>query len=95
MRTKTWTALAVVLAMAVSGAPAPAQPKSDAPAASPRAAAPEKIRGTVTDIDAQTGMVTLRTDSGQMHQFRGTRETLRDLKVGERIELTRRDPQRR
>jgi hypothetical protein len=44
----------------------------------------------VTDIDPKNGTVTLRGDDGRTFQFRGDAETLRDLKVGQKIELTRR-----
>ncbi|HXG15376.1 MAG TPA: hypothetical protein VNK50_03960 [Calidithermus sp.] len=82
MTLKTWTAAAALLALAAG--PAGAQGRSDAPAA------PEKIEGTVTAIDQKTGTVTLRGDNGQTFQFRGDAETLKDLRVGQKIELTKR-----
>jgi hypothetical protein len=57
------------------------------PAASPGMAAPKKIEGQVTAVDLGSGMITLRTDDGQTHQFKGSQETLRDYKVGDRVEL--------
>lgn len=56
--------------------------------------APKKIEGRVVSIDARSGMVTLRAADGQTHQFRGNEETLKDLKVGDRLELTLRQPAR-
>ena len=90
MTRTAWTALAVVLALGAGAGPAVAQSRTDAPAASPSATAPEKIEGTVTDIDRKSGTVTLRGEDGKTFQFRGDAETLRDLKVGQTIELTRR-----
>jgi hypothetical protein len=97
------TALIAALLLAI--APAVAQSKSEvtqktkadcppSPSASPGAqtpaAAPEKIEGTVTDIDGKNNMVSVRTPGGQMHQFRGNPETIKDLKVGDKLELNKR-----
>jgi len=90
------TALIAALLLAVS--PALAQPKSadcpPSPSASPGtsapAPAPQKIEGTVTDIDGKSNLVTLRAENGQMHQFRGDPETVKDLKVGDKLELNKR-----
>jgi Cu/Ag efflux protein CusF len=90
MTRPAWTALAVVLALAGGVTPLAAQTRSESPAASPSAAAPEKIEGTVTEIDQKSGTVTLRGEDGKTFQFRGDADTLRDLKVGQKIELTRR-----
>jgi len=96
------TGACVVAALLLAVSPSLAQPKPadcpPPPAASPgtqpgshpRAAAPEKIEGTVTDIDGKTNMVTLRSESGQQMQFRGNPETIKDLKVGDRLELNKR-----
>jgi hypothetical protein len=53
-----------------------------------------KIDGRVTKIDRSTGMVTLQTADGPIHEFRGKDETLKDLKVGDRLEPTLRQPRR-
>jgi ribosomal protein S1 len=55
---------------------------------------PSKIEGRVTKIDRNSGMVTLQASDGQIHEFRGNDETLKDLKVGDRLELTLRQPPR-
>lgn len=97
------TALIAALLLAIS--PVVAQPKSEkakadcppSPSASPGAQAPapspEKIEGTVTDIDSKSNMVSIRGANGQMHQFRGNPETIKDLKVGDRLELNKRAAQ--
>src|SRR5437016_4224378 len=72
---KTWIGLAVVAALVAAtigwSGQAPAQTKTDTPSASVPSAAPEKIEGTVTAIDARNGMVTLRGGDGQTHSARG------------------------
>ena|SRR5215510_8233618 len=92
---KTWIGLAVVAALVAAtigwSGQAPAQTKSDTPSASVPSAAPERIEGTVTSIDAKNGMVTLRGNDGQTHSFRGDAATLNELKVGDRITLNKRD----
>jgi hypothetical protein len=44
----------------------------------------------VTNIDVQNNLVTLRSDDGSVHQFRGNPDTIKSLKIGDRIELTKR-----
>lgn len=85
-------AATLVASLGIAGT-ALAQIKTDQPAASP-GAAPQKIEGRVVGIDRATGMVTLQSSDGRTHQFRGNDETLRDLKVGDRLELSLRQPAR-
>src|SRR5262245_15019101 len=91
----------IVAALGVSlafGGVALAQTKpTDKPTDHPAAAVPSspaKIEGHVTKIDRKSGMVTLQGSDGQAHEFRGNDETLKDLKVGDRLELTLRQPAR-
>lgn len=61
------------------------------PSASPgggRAKAPDKLEGEVTAVDPTTGALTLRASDGTTHQFRGNLETVRDYKVGDRVQLS-------
>lgn len=51
------------------------------------AAAPERVEGEIVKIDASRNMVTLRGSDGQTHEFQGAPETVKDLKVGDRIEM--------
>ena len=95
MNRLSWMGLSLVAALAVAiiggQGLATAQTKSDTPPASVSGAgAPEKIEGTVTAVDAGTGTVTLKGSDGQTHSFRGDAETLKDLKVGDRVTLNKR-----
>lgn len=63
--------------------------------AAPRAAtaaeqASELIAGEVTKIDRDQRRVTVRSSDGTPHEFEAPAETLKDLKVGDRIEAKRR-----
>ena len=63
--------------------------------AAPRAAmaaeqTPEVIAGEVTKIDLDRNRVTVRSSDGKPHEFEASPETLKDLKVGDRIEAKRR-----
>ena len=64
-------------------------------AAAPRTAtaadeASEIIAGVVTEIDQGRSRVTVRSSDGQPHEFEASAETLKELKVGDRIEAKRR-----
>jgi len=66
--------------------------------AAPRAAtaaeqASEVIAGTVTKIDLDRSRVTVRSSDGEPHEFEASAETLKNLKVGDRIEAKRRPDQ--
>jgi hypothetical protein len=49
---------------------------------------PQAVDGQVVKIDKAQGKVTVRGADGVTHEFQGSKETLRDLKVGDRIEAT-------
>jgi hypothetical protein len=51
------------------------------------------IEGTVTKIDLDRSRVTVRSSDGQPHEFTASAETLKNLKVGDRIEAKRRPDQ--
>jgi hypothetical protein len=98
MKTSKRVVAAVVAAWALAGGVAWAQqspaPKADCPQPSAlpggqqqTARAPEKIEGQVTAVDPASGMLTLRTEDGNTHQFRGDRDTVNDYKVGDRVVL--------
>jgi hypothetical protein len=90
---KTWlSASAIVIAGAVlwSGtALGQAAPKSGCEAV--KAGAPVKVEGQVVNVDASKGKVTVKTTDGKTQEFQGSQETLRDFKVGDRIEARLRD----
>ena len=69
------------------------KPDCPQPSASPRAqAAPQKIEGVITQVDRKTNMVTLRMPDGTTQEFTANKETVDDLKVGDRIEAQKRTP---
>ena len=63
-----------------------AQDKQSQPAASPSTAAPDRIEGEVIAIDHNAGTMTVRLSDGSTQEFRGNKETLKDYKVGDRLE---------
>jgi aconitase B len=52
---------------------------------------PETVAGQVTKVDAAQGKVTVRQSDGTVHEFQASPETLKDLKVGGRIEAKLRE----
>jgi hypothetical protein len=51
-----------------------------------KAKTPDKIEGQVVKIDESQGKVTIRASDGTTHEFQASPETLKDLKVGDRLE---------
>jgi len=76
------TAVIVATAVLWSGATL-AQPK---PAGCDSARMPPKVEGQVIKIDGAKGKVTVRADDGTTHEFQASKETLQDLKAGDRLE---------
>jgi len=56
------------------------------PAGGQKAATPERVEGQVVRIDQSSGKVTVQGSGGQTFEFQASAETLKDLKVGDRIE---------
>jgi NADH dehydrogenase FAD-containing subunit len=54
------------------------------------AQASEVVAGTVTHIDHERSRVTVQSSDGTSYEFEASAETLKDLKVGDRIEAKRR-----
>jgi hypothetical protein len=54
---------------------------------------PEKVDGQVVQVDKEQGKLTIRGSDGKMYEFNGSKETLQDKKVGDRMEVTRRMPE--
>ncbi len=52
---------------------------------------PEKVEGQVVKVDQAQGKVTVREPGGTVHEFQASAETLKDLKVGDRIEAKLRE----
>jgi hypothetical protein len=59
--------------------------KSKGGSASP-SAAPARIDGEVVAVNPDAGTMTVRMSDGSTQEFRGNKETLKDYKVGDRIE---------
>jgi hypothetical protein len=51
-----------------------------------KVATPQAVDGQVVKIDKGQGKVTVRGADGATHEFQASKETLKDLKVGDRIE---------
>jgi hypothetical protein len=48
------------------------------------------VEGRVIKIDLEDTRVTLQSSDGSLHEFKASSETLKGLKVGDRIEAKRR-----
>jgi len=53
---------------------------------------PDRIAGQVVKIDHPTSRVTIKEADGQTYEFTADKETLQNLKVGDRLEATLRAP---
>jgi hypothetical protein len=51
-----------------------------------QARTPQTVDGQVIKIDRGQGRVTIRAADGSTHEFQASKETLQDLKEGDRIE---------
>jgi len=80
MRTTVILAAAAMLGLAVQGTVG-AEDKRNTP---------DKVGGQVTTIDPARNRVTVRDGDGTVREFETSKETLQDLKVGDRIEARRR-----
>lgn len=66
------------------------QPSASAKGSADRAKpkAPEKIEGEVTKVDPANGMLTVKRPDGSTQEFRGSAETVKEYKPGDKLELT-------
>ena len=64
------------------------QPKADC---KDRAQTPEKVEGQVTAVDQNNGRVTVRESNGTTHEFQANKETVKDMKPGDKIEAKLRE----
>jgi len=64
------------------------QPKADCKT---RAQTPEKVEGQVVAVDQTAGRITIRESNGTTHEFQANRETLQDMKPGDKIEAKLRE----
>jgi hypothetical protein len=51
-----------------------------------KTASPQKVEGRVVRVDAPGGKVAVAAPDGKTHEFQASKETLQDLKVGDKIE---------
>jgi ribosomal protein S1 len=89
---KTWlSASAIVIAGAVlwSGTALGQAAKPGCEAV--KAGAPRKVEGQVVSVDQRQGKVSVRSTDGKTHEFQASADTLRDFKVGDKIEAQLRD----
>ena len=80
MRTSLILAAAVMLCAVVQGTVG-AEDKSKTP---------DTVGGQVTKVDPGRNRVTMKDGDGTVREFEASKETLQDLKVGDRIEAKRR-----
>ncbi|HEX9822641.1 MAG TPA: hypothetical protein VGD07_23835 [Methylomirabilota bacterium] len=56
-----------------------------------RVMTPQKVEGQIVKVDLAQGKVTVRDVKGAVHEFQASKETLQDLKVGDRIDANLRE----
>jgi hypothetical protein len=81
--------VAVAAPILLWGGAAFAQPASPPPR---QGHTPQTVEGQVIKIDRTQGRVTIRAADGVTHEFQASKETLQDLKEGDRIEARLRKP---
>jgi hypothetical protein len=85
MHTRIRLAVGLLAGMLLGGNVALAD-TSGQPTDCPKIKAVERIDGTVMNIDAQQGVLTLLGSDGTIHKFQASPETLQDLKIGDKIQ---------
>ena len=85
-----WVAVGLVVTLMLGSGYAVAQGK---PACDPqgRVLTPQKVEGQVVKVDLAQNKLTVREVDGTVHEFQASRETLQDLKVGDRLEANLRE----
>jgi hypothetical protein len=88
----TWTRLLVAsgATLVVMTDPALAQTKPPCDAQG-RVMTKQKVDGQVVKIDAAQNRLTVREADGSVHEFQASKETLQDLKPGDRVEANLRE----
>jgi len=83
---RTWKRMiatsGVTLMVIASPALAQTKPPCDAQG---RVMTPQKVDGQVVKIDPAQNRVTVRQADGTVHEFQASKETLQDLKPGDRV----------
>ena len=89
---RTWPRLGAGLAVALVLWTGPALGQSKPACDSQgKVRTPEKVEGQVVSVDQAQGKVTVRQSDGTTHEFQASKETLQDLKAGDRIEAKLRE----
>ena len=87
-----WTAVAAGLSVTIvlwsGSALGQAKPPCDQQG---RVMTPQKVEGQVVKLDAAQNKITVREANGTTHEFQASKETLQDLKVGDRIDANLRE----
>ena len=52
------------------------------------AKAPQRVEGQVVEMSATQERIKVRDTAGATHEFQASAETIRDLKIGDKIEAT-------
>ncbi len=81
---QTWINLLAALAVVVTLGSGTAFGQAK-PADCPKPGAPEKVEGEVVKVDPDQGKLTVRASDGTTHEFQASKETLQEIKVGDRI----------
>jgi hypothetical protein len=89
---RKWMAVAVGLSVTIvvwsGSALGQAKPACDAQG---RVMTPQKVEGQVVRLDPAQNKITVREANGTTHEFQASKETLQDLKVGDRINANLRE----
>jgi hypothetical protein len=86
-----WTSIAAAFALALtaaSSALAQSKPPCDAQG---RVVTPQKVEGQVVAVDTAKNKLSVREADGKVHEFQASAETLKDFKVGDKIEANLRE----
>ena len=84
------TIVATVLSLSLAGlcaASAVSAQQSNSKQCQP-AKAPQRVEGQVVEMNATQERIKVRDSAGATHEFQANAETIRDLKIGDRIEAT-------
>jgi hypothetical protein len=79
--------VATVTALVLCGGAA-AQAQSKAGCVEGKASTPAKVEGEVVKVDHGLDKVTVKGKDGMVHEFQVSKDTLRDLKAGDKIEAS-------
>jgi hypothetical protein len=81
---KHWTRIAASAGLGLVLWTGTAMAQTQTPPSPP--GSPDRVEGQVVSVDQKSGKVVLRSSDGKTVEFQASPETLKDLKVGDRIE---------